>query len=137
MSKLIEQLKRQEGLRLKPYKCTSDKLTIGYGRNLESNGISQHEANHMLENDILKVIAELQNRLEWFSVIDKVRSDVLANMAFNMGVAGLLKFKNMLAAIELGDYATAGYEMLDSKWAKQVGGRAEELSRQMVRGEYE
>ena len=136
MSKLLEQLKRQEGLRLKPYKCTADKLTIGYGRNLEGNGISETEAEYLLENDVFFLFASLQHKLAFFGLLDKTRCDVLVNMAFNLGVNGLLKFKKMLAAVELGDYVTAADEMLDSRWAKQVGERASELARQMVRGEY-
>lgn len=136
MSKLQEQLKRHEGLRLKAYKCTADKLTIGVGRNLDDRGITEAEANYLLENDVLYLLSVLPGKIDFFNELDKCRADILVNMAFNMGVNGLLKFKNMLAAVELGDYVTAADEMLDSKWAGQVGERANELARQMIRGEY-
>jgi lysozyme len=68
--------------------------------------------------------------------IDSVRADVLVNMAFNMGVNGLLKFKKMIAAIDDRNYDEAAIEMLNSRWAVQVGKRANELSKQMRTGEY-
>lgn len=134
--RLAEQLKRHEGLRLKPYKCTADKSTIGYGRNLDDKGISISEAESMLNADILDTQAEVSRALPIYNGLSPVRQDVLANMAFNMGVTGLLKFKKMISALELGDYVCASEEMLNSRWANQVGRRSAELARQMVRGEY-
>lgn len=134
---LLEQLKRHEGLRLKPYRCTAGKLTIGYGRNLDDKGISEYEAELMLASDIHEVQDALTKRLPVYILLDPVRKDVLANMAFNLGVAGLLKFKNMITALESGDYDAASRHMLDSRWAKQVGSRAGELARQLRKGEYQ
>lgn len=133
---LIEQLKRHEGLRLKPYKCTADKLTIGYGRNLEDKGISESEAELMLSSDIHEVQDELTKRLAIYSSLNPARKDALTNMGFNLGVSGLLNFKNMISALELGYYDLAAAEMLDSRWAKQVGERAKELSEQIRTGSY-
>ena len=135
-SDLHNQLTRHEGLRLKPYRCTSGKLSIGIGRNLDGSGISEREAELMLENDILKLFAVLPGKIDFFNELDKVRADILVNMAFNMGVNGLLKFKKMLAAVEVGDYVLAASEMLDSRWSSQVGNRSIELSEQMITGEY-
>jgi len=135
-SMLEQQLKRQEGVSLKPYKCTGDKLTIGYGRNLEDRGITAVEAQMMLQTDIAYLFSVLPKRIKCFNYLEKARADVLVNMAFNLGVNGLLKFEKMLVAVEAGDYCTAAKEMLDSKWAKQVKGRAEELAKQMESGEY-
>ena len=135
-SDLHNQLTRHEGLRLKPYRCTSGKLTIGIGRNLDDSGISEREAELMLENDILKLFAVLPGKIDFFNELDKVRADILVNMAFNMGVNGLLKFKKMLTAIDDGYFTRAAAEMLDSKWAFQVGDRALELAEQMKTGEY-
>lgn len=135
-SDLHNQLTRHEGLRLKPYRCTSGKLTIGIGRNLDDSGISEREAELMLENDILKLFAVLPEKIDFFNELDKVRADILVNMAFNMGVNGLLKFKKMLTAIDDGYFTRAAAEMLDSKWAFQVGDRALELAEQMKTGEY-
>jgi len=137
MSKLVDQLKRHEGLRLKPYKCTAGKLTIGYGRNLDDKGINKDEASYMLYRDLHNVGYELNGRIP--NIMDNMviaRSDILINMAFNIGVNGVLKFKKMLAALEIGDYNEAALQMMDSKWAKQVGNRAIELSEQMRTGKY-
>ena len=135
-SDLHNQLTRHEGLRLKPYRCTSGKLSIGIGRNLDGSGISEREAELMLENDILKLFAVLPGKIDFFNELDKVRADILVNMAFNMGVNGLLKFKKMLTAIDDGYFTRAAAEILDSKWAFQVGDRALELAEQMKTGEY-
>lgn len=131
MRSLTEQLVRHEGLRLNPYFCTAGKLTIGVGRNLEANGISKAEAYFMLENDIVKIINELDEHLPWWKDLSTVRQHVLVDMAFNMGTFGLMKFQKTLAAIKEERYADAAVEMLDSKWAKQVGNRAVSLSRAM------
>lgn len=133
---LIEQLKRHEGRSLKPYKCTANKTTIGYGRNLDDKGISLEEAEIMLINDIREVESELSRKLMIFISLSKPRQDALVNMGFNLGVAGLLKFSNMIEALNHADYERAAKEMLNSKWAKQVGKRADELARQMKDGTY-
>ena len=137
MSKLQQQLRRHEGLRLKAYKCTRNKTTIGFGRNLDDRGITEREAELMLENDVLFLMSVLPNKIKFFNELDKVRADVLVNMAFNLGVNGLLNFKKMLAAMDDGYFTLAAAEMLDSKWAFQVGDRALELSEQMKTGEYD
>lgn len=136
---LINQLKRHEGFRSKPYRCTAGKLTIGIGRNLDDKGISEDEAYIMLlsdisdaTNDLIKAKPQVWERLN----DDSVRQCVLINMTFNLGISRLLKFKKMWAAIEAGDYAEAADEMLDSRWAAQVGERALELSDMMRTGIY-
>tara|TARA_R110002020_G_C15775951_1_gene728645 strand:+ start:108 stop:524 length:417 start_codon:yes stop_codon:yes gene_type:complete len=137
MSKLIEQLKRHEGLVLQPYRCTEGKLTIGYGRNLDSNGISKLEAEKMLYNDVDETIDNLNNLIpDIMMQLNQARKGVIINMAFNLGIHGLLKFKKMIAALEVGDYDEAAIQMMDSKWARQVGKRAIELSEQMRTGKY-
>ncbi|WP_104401814.1 glycoside hydrolase family protein [Vibrio penaeicida] len=133
---LTEQLKRHEGFRRYPYHCSAGKLTIGFGRNLEDVGIDKEEAEQLLENDVQKVKAALAKKLPWYQTISPVRQAVLENMAFNMGVAGLLTFKKMLRTVKSGDYASASNEMLDSLWAKQVGKRATELAEQMKTGRW-
>lgn len=130
-------LLKHEGLKLKPYRCTSGKLTIGVGRNLEDRGITKSEAMYLLSNDIADVIHQLKEKLPVFNVLDQTRQDVLVDMAFNMGVGGLLEFKNTLASIEKGHYRKASKQMLQSKWAKQVPNRAGELSEMMKTGEYQ
>jgi len=131
---LLEQLQRHEGLRLKPYRDSVGKWTIGYGRNLDDRGISEDEAGFMLDNDIDQVVAELE-RMPLYLSLDSIRQVVLANMAFNMGVPTLLEFRRMLGALARGEWNRAADEMLDSKWARQVGYRAVELSELMRTGE--
>jgi len=133
--RLVVQLVQHEGLRLKPYADTVGKLTIGVGRNLTDKGISEGEASFLLRNDIADVEHELSARLPWFAMLNEVRRRVLFDMAFNLGTAGLLKFKNTLAAIERGDYEAGARGMLASKWAAQVGRRAERLAKMMATGQ--
>ena len=135
--KLAEQLKKHEGMRLKPYTDTVGKLTLGIGRNLEDKGITEQEALFMLNNDVDYFYGQLNKKLTWFKSLDDARQNVLVNMAFNLGVGGLLTFKKTLALIGEAKYELAAKEMLNSKWAKQVGYRAEELAEQMRTGEYQ
>lgn len=135
LERIKEQLVRHEGLRLKPYRCTAGKLTIGIGRNLDDRGISQKEAYAMLERDILDFEQQLLDEIpDVYNGLDEVRQSVLLNMCFNLGLKGLLEFKNTLAFIASGDWERAANGMLASKWAKQVGMRAIELSEMMRKG---
>lgn len=131
---MIRQLRLHEGERLKPYRCTAGKLTIGIGRNLEDRGITADESAYLLGNDIDGFYAAIERELPWVQNLDEVRQRVLLDMAFNLGLAGLLGFKNTLATIKAGDYQKAAAMMLDSKWAGQVGQRAQRLSRMMSTG---
>ena len=131
----MAQILLHEGLRLKPYQDTVGKLTIGVGRNLDDKGISQEEAFHLLENDLIEVEEQLLASLPWVRDLDEIRLRVLMDMGFNLGVGGLLKFKRTLRMIKQGDYAGAAGAMLESKWAKQVGNRAKRLSKMMATGE--
>ena len=121
MDRIKEQLVRHEGLRLKPYRCTAGRLTIGIGRNLDDCGISQSEAYVMLINDIMNCEKQLQAKIpDIYNGLDEVRKSVLLNMCFNLGINGLLGFKNTLAFVKVGDWERAANNMLVSKWAKQV-----------------
>lgn len=128
------ELIRDEGMRLKPYRDTVGKLTIGVGRNLDDVGITQTEAAHLLDSDIRRTAEELDRSLPWWRSLDEVRQRVLLNMAFNMGVTGLRGFKNTLAAVQAGKYEDAAAGMLASKWAQQVGQRAQRLADMMIKG---
>ena len=135
LERIKEQLVRHEGLRLKPYRCTAGKLTIGIGRNLDDCGITESEAYIMLINDIMNCEKQLQARIpDIYNQLDEVRKSVLVNMCFNLGINGLLGFKNTLAFIKVGDWERAANNMLVSRWAKQVGRRAIELSELMRKG---
>ena len=126
--KIVEQLIRHEGLKLKVYKCPSGKLTIGIGRNLEDRGITKEEALYLLYNDIDACIIDLYREVQWIRDLDGGKQEVLVNMCFNLGIDGLLKFKKFLSALESGNLKEAKQEMLDSRWAVQVGNRAIELA---------
>jgi len=129
---LIEQIKRHEGLRLKVYRCPAGKLTIGYGRNLEDNGISEEEADYLLINDLHFVEESLARRLAFWDNMPKGVQQVLINMGFQLGINGLMAFRRTLALLDAGNYGAAADEMLNSRWAKQTPGRAKELA-QIVR----
>ena len=154
---LIEKLIIAEGLRLQVYKDTLGIDTIGIGRNLEDRGITKEEladldiptiehvyeygiteadAVYLAENDVQIVEEELVRAHPCVDRLDSVRQLILIDMAFNMGVPRLCKFKKMWAAVECGDYPTAAKEMLDSRWAKQVKGRATKLANAMHNGEF-
>lgn len=137
MNNLIDLVKKHEGLRLKPYRCTAGKLTIGYGRNIEDKGISKKEAKYLLENDLEQVKEELRLLLLFWDILSEVRRAVLMDMCFNLGLNGFMKFKKMLSALENKDYELAAKEMLNSKWATQVKGRANELAFMMIEDRYQ
>jgi lysozyme len=135
-SPLREMLKRHEGLRTKVYACPAGFLTIGYGRNLEARGITREEADFLLTSDIRAFREEVRRALPWSADLDPVRRDVLVDMAFNLGVAGLLGFKQFLLALQASDYLAAAAHMLHSRWAEQVGARARELAEMIRAGRY-
>lgn len=130
--KLIEELKRHEGLRLKPYKCTAGKLTIGVGRNIEDIGITEAEAEQMLLNDISRVEDDLDRNIMYWRDFPESVQRALVNFVFNVGITRALRFKRMFKALQNLDYHTAADELLDSLYAKQVGRRAIEVA-EMIR----
>jgi lysozyme len=142
MDDLTQLLVRHEGLRLKPYRDSAGLLTLGVGRNLDQVGISQPEALFLLQNDIDRVKAELNQALPWWVKLDWIRQAVLIDMGFNLGVltppltAKLLTFTTTLDLIENGWYNEAANHMLASKWAQQVGARAIELAGMMRTGRW-
>ncbi len=131
----LQYTRRYEGLSVLPYQCPSGHLTIGYGHNLE-NGISKEIAELILKQDMASVQKAVAKHFAWWSQLPEVRQFVLVDMCFNMGLAKLCTFKKMLAALKCGDYLCAANEMLASRWAGQVGHRAQELARMMKTGEY-
>ncbi len=137
IDKLLEQLIRHEGMELKPYKCTSDKLTIGVGRNLQDVGITKEEALVLLENDVKNVEQQLKHYMPWSETLDPVRLAALINFVFNVGIGTALKFENAMAALKQSDYDTAAAELLNSRWSTQVGSRAQELATQMRTGSWQ
>ena len=132
--RLIEELKRDEGVELKAYQDTEGIWTIGIGRNLQDVGVSMDVAEYMLANDIDVAVGELQRTFDWFEGLSDARQRVCINMCFNLGLTRLLGFKKFLAAMAVGDWETAGVEMLDSKWSRQVGARSTRLKDLLLEG---
>lgn len=134
MHSIEDQLILHEGMRLRPYRCTAGKLTIGVGRNLEDKGISHDEAMMLLRNDIKEITRQLE-RFGWFRTLGPVRRKVLIDMCFNLGIQGLLGFQKMIEALKRADYGRAADEMVNSRWYGQVGERGRRLERMMRTGE--
>jgi lysozyme len=137
MSKLIDILRRHEGVKNTLYKCTSDKWTIGVGRNLEDVGLSEEEIDFLLLNDIIRTKDMMDSYLPWHTDLDEVRQEALINFVFNVGIGTAQKFKNAMTSLEEGDYDSAAEHMLDSAWARQVGDRAIEVTDMIKTGEYQ
>lgn len=136
---LKRQLKRHEGVVKHVYKDSLGFWTLGVGflvDKAKSGEIPEEVMDFWLGFLIDKKRRMLNEALPWFKKLDSVRQDCLINMAYNLGVYGLLGFKITLALVAAGKYPEAAKEMLKSRWAEQVGLRARELSEQMRTGEY-
>jgi len=127
-------LVKHEGLRLHVYRDSVGIPTIGVGRNLQDRGINEAEAMAMLDRDMTDVIADLDRSIPWWRGLSENRQLVLTDMCFNLGVSRLLGFRNALQAAQEGRWSDAAREMLDSRWAAQVGSRAVELADMMEVG---
>ena len=125
---LIEDLIRDEGSRNFPYLDSEGITTIGVGRNLEDRGLSDGEIAVLLGNDLVWVSADLDRNIPWWRELSSDRQRALANMCFNLGWPRLSQFALMLAALEAGDWDEAANQALDSRWAIQVGARAERIA---------
>ena len=136
MNKLIEQLKIHEGMKLKPYLCTSKKLTIGIGRNLDDVGISKEEAEMLLKNDIYEATNQLLNAFPFMATFSDVRISAMINFTFNVGIGTVRKFSNTIEYLKNEDWDAAADEMMDSKWAEQVGDRAIQITEQIRTGKW-
>lgn len=139
-SELIRQLKRDEGTRATAYTDSMGWLTIGVGRLIDSRkpgaGLRPDEIEYLLRNDITDRVAALKKALPWSEKLDQARQGVLVNMAFQMGTAGLLAFRQTLGLVRDGKYTEASEQMMKSKWAEQTPARARRLSEQMKTGEW-
>ena len=135
LTKMKADLKRDEGLRLKPYEDSVGKLTIGIGRNIDDVGITEAEAEFLLTNDIAHTMIDLDKFCPWWKNMNEPRQRALVNMCFNMGIHRLLGFKDMLTALREGNYDDASNQALDSKWARQVGKRAGRIAMAFVTGQ--
>lgn len=150
-NEMIQRLVMHEGCELMPYKCPAGYLTIGVGRNLETNplteeekkvcgdymrGITKNAAFYLLRNDIDRVKRECTKNIPFFNALDAERRYALIDMDFNLGIKGLLGFKRMLSAMGSGFYDTAAKECLNSKYAKDTGIRAKRISETIRTGKF-
>jgi len=133
--KLIAQLRVHEGVEHTVYNDTMGIPTIGVGRNLRDKGLSDQEIDYLLSNDIDAFAEEVATAFPWWETLDEVRQRVMVDMAFNMGTRGLSNFKITLGHIEAGRFGEAAEEMLNSRWARQVGNRSQVLSEMMKTGD--
>lgn len=149
---ICQRLVMHEGIRLQPYFCTKGKQTIGIGRNLDDNpitaeeervigdwrsGITKEAAFYLLRHDINRVMAECREQIPFWKQLDDERQYALIDMAFNLGIGGLLKFKKMLSFMGVGNYRQAAVECLASKYAKDTGRRAERIAKTIETGRFE
>ena len=130
---LTQDLIRDESIKLKPYRDTVGKLTIGVGRNLDDNGITEDEALFLLKNDIRRSESDLDRNASWWRGLPEDAQRGLVNMCFQLGITRLRRFVKMLEALEKNDYNKAAEEVLSSKYARQVPDRANRVA-QLFRG---
>ena len=142
---IVKLLAREEGFRSEPYICSAGYPTIGIGwkigrhnqslNDFEVIRISKGAAQAQLSAEVFSIEQKLFNN-DWFSCLNEPRQAVLISMAYQMGLSGLLKFKNMLAAIETQCWNDAAHEGLDSRWAKQTPERAERQMKTLLLGDW-
>jgi lysozyme len=126
--KIRKMLERDEGLRLKPYRCSQGFLTIGVGRNLDANGISKATAHQMLSEDVEAAIRACKRIFDQlFDHWSENRQLGWINLAFNLGFASLSQFKNTIRAARVGDWLLVEKGLRSSLWCKQVGPRSERV----------
>jgi len=128
---------KHEGFSRKPYFCTAGKETIGYGRNLSDKGITKQESKFLLRNDIIECAIDLDTFIfpGKFNSWEDELQHAMIDMRFQLGMTGFRSFKKMIAALNVDDRVTAAAEAIDSKWFKQVPGRAKTIVK-MIRGEH-
>ena len=136
--KLVEMLKRHEGSENFCYKCSTGHETIGVGRNISKNGLglSDNEIEYLLQNDISRITAELTEEYDWFEELDSVRRDALIDISFNLGQTKLRSFIKALDAMSNKEWEEAADQFMDSRWSRQVGNRAKELTEMIRTGHY-
>jgi lysozyme len=128
---LERQLARDEGVRRTVYADSRGVPTIGIGHNLRDRPLSDRAIRTIFEDDVAETEAELVARLPWVADLSEPRRGAFLNLAFNLGVGGLLGFQRTLAAAQAGRWDDAARELLDSTYARQVGTRADRLAEQL------
>ena len=133
-NRLIDQLRIHEGVEKTVYNDSEGIPTIGVGRNLRDRGLSDDEIDYLLSNDIDIVVNELDKVMPWWKDLDEVRQRVLCDLVFNLGMPRFSGFKKSISYMKQQMWDQAADELLDSKWARQVGRRAHTLSEMMRTG---
>lgn len=141
-AQLIEELRRDEGVRYVPYRDTKDIPTVGVGHNLQASPLpagwsyplNDEQVDALLHIDLQNVYGDLGRALPWWTDLNDVRQRVICNMCFNLGINKLVGFRNTLVAMRQGQYRDAASGMLNSAWASQVGARAQRLAQMMREG---
>jgi len=131
---VVNMVGNHEGFSGKLYKCPAGKNTIGYGFNLDAIQMPVQVAELWLNMLLDQTEASLKKNIQFYPTLSDARKSVLIDMAYNLGIAGLLQFKNMLYAMSEKKFGTAADEMLQSTWAAQVKTRATRLAEMMRTG---
>ena len=134
MERLRLQITKHEGIEYKLYTCTSQKTSIGVGRNLDDRGISHETAMQMLDEDIDICINELQQTVSYWDDLPEKVQEALINLCFNMGISRLMAFKKTFGFLREGMYEKAADELLESRYANQVGQRAIDVANMIREG---
>lgn len=134
--KTRNRIREHEGFRNKPYRCSEGFLSIGIGRNLDANGLSDNEVEYLFSGDFAAA-TQLAATLSCWSALDEVRRGVLVEMVFQMGLNGVKGFKNTLKAVAAKDWPKVHAGMLASRWARQTPGRAKRLAQVMLTGQFD
>ncbi|WP_430229775.1 glycoside hydrolase family protein [Paraburkholderia tropica] len=135
MQLMVAELRRDEGVRYSIYLDTAKIPTVGVGHNCRASPLPQNwvcpltdaQVDQLLMQDLQATFAQLDAKLPWWTSLDEVRQRVVCNLAFNLGVAGLMTFKTALGAMQRGSYAIAAAAMMNSAWYRQTGQRAQRL----------
>ena len=134
LSRLTDQLRFHEGVRNKVYKDHLGIETIGVGRNLVDRGLSDHEINVLLANDINICTEELDKKLSWWKDLDDVRQRCMVDLVFNLGMPRFMQFVKTINHLKNNRFEEASIELLDSNYARQVGARAERIAEMIKTG---
>ena len=124
MSGELEQILLDEGFSSEPYLDHLFNWTIGHGL----TNITERESTAVVGMRLEDLEEQIKGHLHWFPALPEEIRNVLLNMAYQLGVAGLMGFSKTLAYINKGKFVDASEEMLDSKWARQTPNRAKRLS---------
>ena len=136
---LISKIVEHEGIKRFAYTDTLSYVSVGIGRCLDAKkgkGLSVDECFYLLANDIKDLKSEL-SKFDWYNKQNYVRQGALIEMAFNLGVNGLINFKKMIVCLDGGNFESAAKEMADSTWATQIGiNRLKDLQSRIRLGYY-